>query len=170
MGLATGLSMAATGLSAGSSILGGFDKASSIRQQAQQEAVGQMYQAGQLEVAAAIGDLRATQTDTALRQRTTDALGNIDAVLALTGTTDNSPSSWAVKNRFEGQSDMARNQAVWNLHMDAESKRNTAALYMLGAGNAIQSAGVAANDAEINGFLGGAGNLLKGLSGMKWSF
>jgi hypothetical protein len=170
MGIAAIGSLAATGLNAVGSVVGGQDQARKIRQQAQQEAIGRMYQAGQLEIAAAVGDLKATQTDTAMRQKTMDAVAGVDAVLALTGTTDNSPSSWAVKNRFEQVSDDARAQAVWNLKFDAQSKRNAAALYKLGAIQAIDAGNAAAGDAEMNGILGGIGGMLGSLGRLNFTF
>jgi hypothetical protein len=159
-----------SGMSAFGSIMGGKEKARAIRQQARQEAMGRMYQAGQLEIAAAVGDLKATQTDTAMRRRTEDGLATVDAVLALTGKTDQSPTGWAVKNRFEGLADEARTQATWNLRFDAQSKRNAAVLYKLGAQMAIDAGNASASDAETSGFMGGIGGLLKGFSGINFSF
>lgn len=101
------LSLAATGLSALGSYSSGRTAAGNARQAGQESWLSAFYSAQQAEAAAMAGQIKASETDRFMRDRTQGALGNIDAVLALTGKTDDSPTSWALKNRFEYLSDAA---------------------------------------------------------------
>lgn len=170
MGIASALSLGATGLSAAGSFLQGRAAASNARAQGQSAALSRFYDATQANLAAQAGDLKATETDDFMRRRTQGALENIDAVLAGTGTADYSPSSWAVKNRFENLSDEARTTATNNIRMQAQSDRNSALLYQLSGVNAINAANQNARDLEINGLLSAGGSIFKRLAGANWNF
>jgi hypothetical protein len=161
MGLASGLSLAATGLSAGGSFLQGRTAASNARAQGQSTGFSRFYDAMQAQLAAQAGELKATETDTFLRRRTEGALANIDAVLAGTGTVDSSPSSWAVKNRFEYLADEARTTQTGNIRRQAMADRNAAQLYALSGINAINAANANARQLEANGLLSSGGSLFR---------
>ncbi|MFO1102488.1 MAG: hypothetical protein U1E20_06265 [Methylocystis sp.] len=163
MGLATGLSLAATGLSAGGYFLKGRTAAANARAQGQDTAISRFYDAAQAQLAAQAGELKATETDTAFRREQQKALANIDAVLATTGTTDSSPSSWAVKNRFSELSDEARTTATSNIRMQAQADKNSAALYALSGVNAINAANRNAQQLDVTGLLFAGGSLFKRL-------
>lgn len=163
------LSLASTGLSAFGSIMGGNQAAENAKEQGRMELFQSIYTSKQLETAAMLSDLKATETDTYMRRRTEGTLANIDAVLATTGTQDSSPTSWAVKNRFEYLADESRTNATWGLKMDAMSKRHAAQLYLLSGMMAMSRANENASALRMNGIMGGIGGLLKGVSGMNWN-
>jgi hypothetical protein len=156
------------------------------------------YNSQQAELAAEAGDIKAAQTATFMSQQTQGTLANIDAVLASTGSQDNSPSAWAVKNRFEATSEQNRTQTVFNIEQQSRADRNASALYLMAGARAMQiatynanaaksnadmaaqsaiSSGVssfysaqnAASAAQTTGFLKAGGTLLSGLSGLNWS-
>jgi len=168
MGVAGGLSAVSTGLSAFGSISEGQTKAANIRQQGEDKFLSSLYSSEQATLAAQVGDLKATQTDNYLRDQTQGQLANNYAELATTNTSDNSPTSWAVKNRFEQQADDTRTTATGNLRFQAQADRNAALLYMFSGYKAKQEAESNAQAAETSGFLGAAGGLLKGLSGISF--
>lgn len=168
MGAAAPLSLAATGLSAGGSIMSGITGASNARAQGRSQFLSSLYSATQAELAAEMGELKATQTDTYMRNQMGGALANIDAVLANTNTQDNSPSNWAVRNRAQEQGDEARVQRVSNIQLQAKADRNASILYMMSGMNAMSIANSNANAAMTNGILGAGGKLLSGLSGINW--
>jgi len=163
---ATGLSGAGTGLSALFPILQGSTAASNEIASGKGSFWSGIMSSEQSQLAADYADLKATQTDTFMRQRTAGALSNINAVLANTGTTDNSPSNWAVRNNFEARSDQARARMDLNYRMQATQDRNASTLYMLSGMNAMNIANQNANRDMLSGLLGGAGSLLKGVSGL----
>ncbi|WP_363348615.1 hypothetical protein [Methylocystis echinoides] len=162
---ATALSLGATALSAAGSYAQGRTAGSNARQQGQDAVISRFYDAAQAKLAAQVGELRATQTGTFMRRQQEGVLANVDAVMALNGAVDRSPTSWAVKNRYEYLSDEARDQAVTNLRMDAAAKRNAAQLYAMSGMRAMQLADQNASALEFNGILGGAGAILKALAG-----
>ncbi|MBG0795899.1 hypothetical protein IYY11_21305 [Methylocystis sp. H62] len=163
MGVAAGLSLAATGLQAGGFFLKGQAAASNARAQGQSTGFSRFYDAMQAQIAAQAGELKATETDTFLRRRTEGALANIDAVLAGTGTVDSSPSSWAVKNRFEYLADEARTSQTGNIRRQAQADRNQAQLYALSGVNAINAANDNARDLDTLGLLSSGGSIFKRL-------
>ncbi|HEY8215374.1 MAG TPA: hypothetical protein VIG36_14735 [Methylocystis sp.] len=163
MGLASGLSLAATGLTGASYFLKGRTAASNARAQGQSAGFSRFYDAMQAQLAAQAGELKATETDTFLRRRTEGALANIDAVLAGTGTVDSSPSSWAVKNRFEYLADEARTTQTGNIRRQAMADRNAAQLYALSGMNAINAANQNARQLDVTGLLFAGGSLFKRL-------
>lgn len=163
------LSLAATGLSAGSSILGGIIGAGNAEAAGQSSMMSALYSAQRAKTAAMMGELKATQTDAYMREQMGGALANIDAVLSGTGTQDNSPTSWAVKNRVEAMGDRARDQRVTNIRMQAQQDANDSLMYAMSGINAMNAAKGAGEASLINGGLGGLGQLFKGLSGLKWN-
>ena len=114
MGMTGALSLASTGLGAFGMFEKGSTAAANDRQRGQSQFLSDMFSAEQAETNADMGWLKATQTDTFLREKLGGALANIDAVMANTGTADNSPSGWAVKNRYENQADYARDVTMFN--------------------------------------------------------
>jgi len=157
------LSIAQTGLSAFSSIAQGNTAASNARANGQSQLFSSFYSAQQAELAAQVGQLRATQTDNAMREQTNGALANIESVQALTGEADNSPSNWAVRNRFEYESDRARNQATANLRLQSQAQQNAAQLYAMSGLNAMNAADSNASALQTNGLFGAAGSIFKAI-------
>jgi len=164
------LSIAATGLSAFGSIASGNTAAQNAQANGQSQLFSSFYSAQQAQLAAQVGELRATQTDTYMRENTNNALANIDAVQALGGEADNSPSNWAVRNRYEYEADRSRNQQTANLRLQSQAQQNAAQLYMLSGLNAMNAANSNASNLQTNGLLGGAGALFHGLAGVNWNF
>lgn len=162
------LSLAATGLSAGSSIMSGITGAQNAQAAGQSQFLSAMYAAERAKTASMVGELKATQTDTYMRQKLGDALANIDAVLAGTGAADSSPTSWAVKNRVEQQGTEARVGRVTNIRMQAQQDANDSLLYMMSGINAQNAARGAGDAAMFNGFSGAAGAMMRGLSGIRF--
>ena len=163
MGMAAELSLAGAGLQAGGFFLKGRTAASNARAQGQSTGFSRFYDAMQAQIAAQAGELKATETDTFLRRRTEGALANIDAVLAGTGTVDSSPSSWAVKNRFEYLADEARTTQTGNIRRQVTADRNAAQLYALSGVNAINAANDNARDLDVLGLLSAGGSIFKSL-------
>ena len=165
MGVAAGsLAAISTGLDVAGSISSARTAARNQRQAGRESAISAFLTAAQLERAAAAGEAQAAEVDTYLRRRTENALGNIDAVLALSGRAPASPTAFAVRNRFEFLSDEARDAQRENILADARAKRSQVALYMLNGFNVQKSAEENAKNIELSGFLSGTGTLLKRLS------
>lgn len=162
------LSLAATGLGAMGSISQGQTNAANARQQGQDQWMAAMYNSEQAKLAAQVGELRATQTDTFMRRQMEGVLSNVDAVSALSGATDNSPSTWAVRNRYENLADEARTTATSNIRLQAMADRNAAQMYQMSGMRAMQLADQNASAYETQGYLAAAGGLFKGLAGMNW--
>ncbi len=158
--------LAATGLSA----FGGFGAASTAarnaRQQGQSAFLSATMSEEQAQLAAEEGQLKATQTDTAMRDQMGGALSTMHAVLANSGAQDNSPSGWAVANRFEEMSTEARAQSTTNIRMGAQASSNASLLYAMSGMNALNIANGNASADLTNGLLSAGGSLLKGLSGL----
>ncbi|RTL84715.1 MAG: hypothetical protein EKK29_13795 [Hyphomicrobiales bacterium] len=158
------LSLAATGLGAKGSISAGNTAAANARQAGQDQWMSAFYSSEQAQLASQVGELRASQTDLYMRRQMEGTLANVDAVSALSGATDNSPSTWAVRNRYENLADEARTTATANLRLDAAAKRNAAQLYAMSGMRAMQMADANANNLQMNGILGAAGGLLKAIA------
>jgi hypothetical protein len=124
------------------------------------------WQAGSLNIAAAMDDLRATETDTYLRQKTMEQMSNIRDVMAITGSEMDSPSNAAVRNRFEGLSDSAREMRMWNSKMEAEQKRNTAQLVLMSGMLNMMTAQDNAGKIRSGGRMAAIGSMLGGLGGL----
>ena len=161
-------SFAATGAKAFGSILGGDAAASNAEAKGRSQFWSSMLSAEEAEIAAARGELKATQTDTGLREATQDTLANVMAVRAAAGTDASSPTGAALMNRFQTRSDDARVIQTSNIRADAAQQRRNAMLYRFGGMQALSSSSAAAASMEANGLLGGAGTILSGLSGMKF--
>ncbi|MEK4035327.1 hypothetical protein WOA01_21130 [Methylocystis sp. IM2] len=166
MGIATALSLGATGLAAFGSYEQRRTAASNMRQQGKDTAISRFYDSQQAALAAQVGELRATQTGLYMRRQQEGVMANIDAVSALSGAADDSPSTWAVRNRYQNLSDEARVNATTNIRLDAQAKRNAAMLYQLSGMRAMSLADQNANNLEMNGLLSAGGGLLKALNGM----
>ncbi|MEK4035826.1 hypothetical protein WOC76_04305 [Methylocystis sp. IM3] len=158
------LSLAATGLGAMGSISAGNTAAANARQAGQDQWMSAFYSSEQAQLASQVGMLRAQQTDAFMRRQQEGVRANLDAVLALNNASDRSPSSWAVRSRYEALSDEARTTAVSNIRMDAAAKRNAAALYAMSGQRAMSLADANANNLQMNGILGAAGGLLKAIA------
>ena len=124
------------------------------------------WQAGSLNISAAMEDLRATETDTYLRQKTMEQLSNINDVMAITGSDLASPSNMAVKNRFEGLSDNAREIKMWNSKMQAEQDRNLAQLMLMSGMMSMMNAQDNAGRIRSGGQMSAIGSMLGGLGGL----
>lgn len=159
-------SLAATGLSAFGGLSSGATAANNARQQGKSSFLSAMMSSEQAQLAAEEGQLKATQTDTAMRQQMGGALSTMHAVLANSGAQDNSPSGWAVANRFEQQSTEARVNSTTNIRMQAEASSNASLLYAMSGMNAMNIANGNASADMTNGMLSAGGSLLKGVSGM----
>jgi len=165
-GMSTALSLGATGLSTAFPILAGSTAAGNQLASGKANFRSSVMSASQANQAADYADLKATETDTYMRQRTAGALSNINAVQANTGATDNSPSNWAVRNNFETRSDQARAQMDLNYRLQSQQDRNASTLYALSGMNAMNVAQSNASKDMLGGLLGGAGKLLTGIAPM----
>lgn len=135
-------SVASLGLDAGSSVFKGLgDKA------------GQDFMADQSERAAALGRIKADQTDAHLRDELATTLGNIDVIRAAANTDPLSPTGLAIKAKETEVSDKNRLIAVGNIKAQADEKqaeaeyRRTAGKYAL-----------------LGGFISGGAKIGKGLA------
>lgn len=120
------------------------------------EKAGQDFMAGQAERAAALGRVKAEQTDTALREELNTTLGNIDVIRAAAGTDPFSPTAMAIKDKEAAVSERNRRIAVSNITAQAD-ERALEAKYRNRAGNL----------ALLGGLAGSASRVLKGASSYK---
>lgn len=143
MAVAAPLALAATGLSAASSIMGGMQTAKGDEME-QQNAVD----------AATIGRTKAAQTDTDMRRQLSSTLSNISAVRASAGLNPDSPTGQAIASNVEGRADVNRTQAVDNINAQVTMDQNAASFY-----------GQSASSALLGGMMGGLGSIFKGIGG-----
>lgn len=140
-------------------------QAANIRQQGQDALFQYEYEAGQQQLAARMTDIQATQTDYAMRRKTSDQMANVDAIMALSGTDDSlSPTNYAVRNWAQGKSDQNRDMAHWNSTMDSEGQRFAGNLYMLQGYKAMDVASYNSIATIASGNVAAIGALLQGIS------
>lgn len=132
-------------LNAGSSVVKGIG-----------EKQGQDFMAGRDERSAALGRVKAEQTDAQLRDELDTTLANIDVTRAAANADPFSPTALAVKANETRISDTARNTRVASLLQQADEDQASAA-YRRHAGNM----------ALLGGVLGAGGKLLSGYSPVK---
>ena len=168
MGVASGLSAAATGLGT----LGGLNTASTNAQnqiqQGQQTAQMDEFRATQLQDAAKFGQAKASETDAFLRDRTMKMLGNIMAVSASANVGGDSPTGAAIAARTQGQEDQQRSIKVGDLQAQSAEDLSESGMYTNAARDTLNRAYANANADETGGILGGLGSLAKGLAGISF--
>ena len=140
---ATLLSVAATGLSAGGSIMQGMRGSQGAQMEAKNAAN-----------AAEIGKIKAEQTTGDMTRRLTSQLANIEAVRAGAGLDPNSPTGRAISAQVGGVGDLNRTAAMTTISAQISADQNAEKFY-------TQSA----SDALLGGFMGAAGSVLKGIGG-----
>lgn len=171
MGVGPGMIGGVIGLAgSGVSAMGQMQKANIEAKNAENQGIMQgmqaMWQAGQLNIDAAMKDLNATQTDLFLRQRNMEQMGQIAAVMSMTGSEYDSPSNSAVRNRFETQNDQQREHALWNYRMEAEQERNMAQIALLSGMINMSLAQQNAGAIRSGGRMSAIGGMLGGLGGL----
>jgi hypothetical protein len=143
MGIATPLSLAASGLSVVGAVLGGSAKAQ-----------GDEFEAQQAENAATIGQTTAAQTSTYMNQDLQRQIQNIQAIRASSGVEDTSPTDEAIANNVFARGQQQIGVKVGNINEQVAADQEAASFYTSSASNAL-----------IGGLLGGAGSLFGGLGG-----
>lgn len=166
MGVAGGMGLAASGLTAASWLAKGDQNATNQRQQGQSTFPQSLYSAEQAQLAAQMGELKATQTDTAMRNQMGEALANMEVVSANSGATGNSSSGFAVANRFEQLSTDARVTSTDNIRMQSEASANAAMLYEMSGMNALRIANGNARASSMEGMLLSGGSALEAATGL----
>lgn len=162
------MSVAAAGLQAGSSIYGGFAKGRNDAAAGESGYLNGMAGAMQSALAAGVADLKATQTDTALRERLGSTLANISAMAASANLDSRSPTTQAIYNRTEGQAMAAGAIIQSNLHFQSSMLRSSSIMQAMGAQAALEQ-GYSNRDTDIiNGILGAGGSLMKSFAGFKF--
>lgn len=121
--------------------------------QAQGTADSYDYKAGQLEVAAQYGDLRAVQTGAQLTRQLNQTLGNIDAVRAAVHADPNSVTGAAFRDNQDRIGNEQKSIVVGGIKAQAAQDRADAAYYRSASRNALLAGGI-----------GAAAGLLKGLA------
>ena len=165
---AEAMSVAAAGLSAGSNIVGGFGRGAASAAAGESSYLNGMAGAMQSALAAGVADLKATQTDTALRERLGSTLANISAMAASANLDPRSPTTQAIYNRTEGQAMNADAIMQSNLHFQSSMLRSASIMQAMGAQNALEQ-GYANRDTDIiNGILGAGGSLMKSFAGFRF--
>lgn len=165
MGEAAGpLSLAATGFKAFGSISDGYSKAANVEAKGQDSFMSAMLSSGDSNIAASAADLKATQTDTFMRDQLGSALGTILAVQTGAGV-GTSPTDAAVRNRVQQQGDDARVQRVANIRAEAARDRMQGMMQMWAGQRALSESQAAADQYRTGGWLSGAGSIFSGLSG-----
>lgn len=171
MGMGAGMIGGVVGLAgSGISAMGKMQEAEIEAKNAEQmgvvEGMQSMWEAGSLNIHAAMTDLQATETDTFLRQKNMEQMSNIKSVMALTGSDMDSPSNAAVRNRFEGLNDSARETKMWNSKMQAEQDRNLAQLMLMSGMLSMQTANQNAKSIRKGGQMSAIGSMIGGLGGL----
>jgi hypothetical protein len=157
---AAGISMAATGLSAGAKIFSGISGADSQEASGQATYYSDMFQANNLDLQGTYGDIKASQTDIYMRNQLAGTLANISAVRASSGVGSGSPTESAIENRAENLSDTTRNIRMQNIEQQAEEDRSSASMYRA-AGQAALAQSQSNGLGDIfSGLLGGVGSIL----------
>lgn len=144
MAAAPVLSLAATGFSVASSLMGGKSKAE-----------GAAYQSAQADRASRYGLIKADQTQQYMEENLQGTLANIDAVRASANTDPDSPTGFAIRNFSEARGERDINNRVSSIRAQSAEDANAAAFYKKSASSAM-----------MGGYLGASGSLLSGLSGM----
>jgi len=170
MGVGAGIG-ALTGVAGG--VLGGMGKmqeaqtqAKNIEMQGVATGMQDWWEAGQMNIEASLTDLQNSQTDTYLRQQTAEKMANINAVMAVTGSSFDSPSNNAVKNRFQTMDDTQRAQQQWNGYMQSEQDRNQAKLLLMSGMLSMMNAQDNAGRTRAAGSMAGIGSMIGGLGSL----
>jgi hypothetical protein len=158
------MSVMAGGISAMGIQMNAQVQAQNIRQQGQDALFQYQYEAGQQKLAAKAGQIQATQTDLYMRRKSATNMGNIQAVMAMSGGDPNSPSSYAVQNWIQGQDDESRDQTAWNYRMDNQSKEFAGNLYMLQGYKAMNVASYNAIATIATGNMAAMGALMSSIA------
>ena len=137
------LSLAATGLSAGSSLMG-----------AQGQAKGDEFEAQKAEEAAQYGRISAAQTGEAMTRNMTRMLGHLAAVRASAGADVRSPTTAAIMANQEGVGERERAIKMGNIFAQVRTDQQASQMYTDMASRAL-----------MGGYLGAAGSLIGGLGG-----
>ena len=124
-------------LDAGSSVVKGIG-----------EKEGQDFMAWQAERAAALGRIKADQTDAHLRDELQTTLGNIDVIRAAANTDPLSPTALAVKDKEREVSDRQRQIQVANIRTQADEKEAEAG-YRRRSGKFALFGGIASGVSKI---------------------
>lgn len=162
------MSIAAAGLSAGSSIMGGFARGSAAAAAGESAYLQGMGGAMQSVLAAGVADLKATQTDMALRERLGSTLANISAMAASANLDSRSPTTQAIYNRTQAMGMQADAVMQSNLHFQSSMLRSSSILQAMGAQNALQQGYANDNTEILNGFLGAGGSLMRSFAGFRF--
>jgi len=170
MGVGAGIG-ALTGVAGG--VLGGMGKmqeantqAHNIEMQGFATGMQDWWEAGQMNIQASLTNLQNTEQDTYLRQQTAEKLANINAVMAVTGSSFDSPSNDAVKNRFETMDDTQRMNQQWNMEMQSEQYHNEAKLLLMSGMLSMMNAQDNANRTRAAGRMAGIGSMIGGLGSL----
>ncbi len=166
---ASALSFGAQGASALGALMVGQNNAATAIRQGQTAYLGAEANALNLQEAAEITDLKATETDTIMRQRLQGVLANIQAVSASANVDMRSPSVEAVYSRTEKVAQDQDYAQIFNAHLQSAEDRSSALLQLWGGQNALQAGYSNASSYQTSGLLTAAGGLMKGLSGMMGS-
>ena len=137
------LSLAATGLSAGSSLMG-----------AQGQAKGDEFEAQKAEENAQYGRIAAAQTGEAMTRNMTKMLGHLAAIRASAGADIRSPTTAALMANQEGIGERDRAIKMGNIFAQVRSDQQASSMYTDMASRAL-----------MGGYLGAAGSLIGGLGG-----
>lgn len=140
-------------------------QAANIRQRGQDALFQYEYEAGQQQLQARMTNIRAVQTDYAMRRKTADDMANVDAIMALSGTDDSlSPTNYAVRNNAQGKADHNRDMTRWNSMMDEQGQRFAGNLYMMQGYKAMDVANYNSIATIASGNMAAMGALMQGIA------
>lgn len=153
-------------IGAGASILGGSAAGRAAEAQAQAQATGDFYQAQQEYINFQEGQLKATETSTAMTDRLTRTMGTVMAIRGGMGANPASPTGAAIENRIFGQGSQDIQRTVQNMELEA-TQHLLASSYYWQAGFTAQQAGAqAASIDQTAGVLKGIAGIAGGLGGL----
>ncbi len=139
-------------------------QAQNIRQQGQDSLFQYEYMAGQNKLAEKLANIRASETDLYMRRRANNDIGNVEAVMAMDGTAQDSPSSMAVVNALHGRADESREHAMWNQHMEAQGEGFASNLHMMQGYKAMSVANYNSIATIASGNMSAMGAMMSGIA------
>jgi hypothetical protein len=157
--MAAGSSIASVGLNMASKIGAGNAEASAARA----TAAGDEFKAQQSINNAEIGRQKAAQTGSILRNQLEEQIAKISAVRASSNTDPASPTNQVLTHYAENVGDMERQQRVANINLQVAEDTASSRYYTAAASGQLSAAG----EYSMSGYMGAAGSLLSGLSGLK---
>lgn len=100
---------------------------------------------------ASYGEIKANETDVAMRQDLESTMGNIFAVRAAAGGSPDSPTMGAITQNVQGQADRDRGRAVRNIMAQVQEDKMAQRFYQRAGGRALLGSSLSAGGQLMSG-------------------